>query len=109
MGVFFTSSQPVVLVIKTAIENALLVDPSKISTPAQEAAKRALDLTATVAPKFNPWRFVGAVLIAGALLYAAIWTAQHDLPDISKALMNSFAGFSGIVLGLLGGEAQTSA
>jgi hypothetical protein len=46
------------------------------------------------------------VLISGVLLWAAIWTAQHNLPDISKALMNSFAGFSGVVLGLLGGEAQ---
>jgi hypothetical protein len=39
---------------------------------------------------------------------AAIWTGRHDLPDISKGLMDAFSGYNGIIVGLLGGEAQKS-
>ncbi len=108
MGVFFTSAQPLMPAISAALESALSVNPHNIVSPSHEAAKRAVDLTATIAPKFNPWRFAAAVAISAALLWTAIWTAQNNLADISKALMNSFAGFSGVVLGLLGGEAQKS-
>ena len=106
MGIFFASHQPVVPEINSAIRVALQVEPKSIANVDQEAAQRTLELIRATAPQFSPLRFFGAVLIAGALLLAAIWTAQHNLPDISKTLMNSFAGFSGIVLGLLGGEAQ---
>ena len=106
MGIFFASHQPVVPEIRSAIRVALLVDPTNVPNVDQDAAQRTLDLVRATAPQFNPLRFLGAVLIAGALLGAAIWTAQHNLLEISKELMNSFAGFSGIVLGLLGGEAQ---
>jgi hypothetical protein len=61
-----------------------------------------------VSPAFNAWRLAGAAVASAALVWAAIWTGQHDLPDISKTLMTSFTAFSGIVLGLLGGEAQKS-
>ena len=106
MGIFFTSHQPVVPEIQNALSIALQVDPSSLSNVDQEAAQRTLTLIQATAPQFSPSRFFGAVVIAGALLGAGIWAAQHNLPDISKDLMNSFAGFSGIVLGLLGGEAQ---
>jgi hypothetical protein len=106
MGIFFTSHQPVVPELNDALRVALQVDPGSVTNVEQEAAKRALGIIQATAPRFNPARFAGALLIAGALLWGAIWAAQHNLPDISKALMNSFAGFGGIVLGLLGGEAQ---
>jgi hypothetical protein len=106
MGIFFASHQPVVAEINSAIRVALQVDPATLGNVDHEAAQRTLGLIRATAPQFNPLRFCGAVLIAGALLAGGIWTAQHNLPDISKDLMNSFAGFSGIVLGLLGGEAQ---
>jgi len=109
MGIFYTASQPVLPSIRTAIENALLVNPTTLANPGHEADHRTVQLAQTVAPKFNGFRFAAALLIAGGLLWGAIWTEQHALPDISKDLMNSFAGFSGIVLGLLGGEAQKSA
>jgi hypothetical protein len=107
MGIFFRSSRPVILAINEAIEDALRVDPATPGLDASvEASVRAVRLTQTVVQKFNWFSFVIALLISGALLWGAIWTAQNNLPDISKDLMNSFVGFSGIVLGLLGGEAQ---
>jgi hypothetical protein len=106
MGVFFTSHQPVVPEINSAIRVALQVDPATLQNVDHEAAERTLGLIRATAPQFNPLRFCGAVLIGCGLLVAAIWTAQHNLPDISKDLMHSFAGYSGIVVGLLGGEAQ---
>lgn len=108
MGVFFTSSLSTVPALTTAIKDALLVNPSAVPNPDDEAASRAAMLIRTATPTFNVWRFAGAVMIFAALLSVAIWTAQHDLTDISKMLMNSFVGSSGIALGLLGGEAQKS-
>lgn len=108
MGIFFASHQPVMQEINSAIRVALLADPGQIKNADEEASQRALDLVRATAAQFHPLRFVCALLISAALLGGAIWAAQHSLPDISKDLMNSFAGFSGIVLGLLGGEAQKS-
>lgn len=82
--------------------------PDAVIDPGLEASDRTVQLVQAVAPKFNALRFGGAVAISGALLWGAVWTGQHNLLDISKELMNSFAGFSGLVLGLLGGEAQKS-
>jgi len=106
MGIFFVSHQPVVPEISSAIRVALLVDPTTLTNVEHEAAQRTLGLIEATAPQFSPSRFCGALLIAGALLLGGMWTAKHNLPDISTDLMNSFAGFGGIVLGLLGGEAQ---
>jgi hypothetical protein len=106
MGIFFVSHQPVVPEINSAIRMALLADPTTLGNVEHEAAQRTLGLIQATAPQFSPSRFAGAFLISCVLLVAAIWAAKHNLPDISKDLMNSFAGFSGIVLGLLGGEAQ---
>jgi hypothetical protein len=108
MGIFFTSSKPAVPTTNTAFKEALLIDPKTITAIDQEAAHRTVQLSQALSPSFNAWRFGGAVVIAGALLLVAIWTGRHDLPDISKGLMDAFSGFSGIVLGLLGGEAQKS-
>jgi len=106
MGIFFVTHQPVVPEVQSTIRTALLADPSKLGDVDQEAAHRTLSLIQATAPQFRPSRFLGAVVISAALLLGAIWCANHNLPDISKNLMNSFSGFSGIVLGLLGGEAQ---
>lgn len=108
MAVFFTSRQSPLPTISTAIEECLLLDPKTLGNAQQEAARRTLKVSQELSPAFNPWRFAGAAVASAALLGAAIWTGQHDLPDISKTLMTSFTAFSGIVLGLLGGEAQKS-
>jgi len=108
MGLFFTSHQPVVPEIKSAIRLALQADPKSIGDVDQEAAKRTSGVIQATSLQFNFLRFLGALVIAGVLLWAAIWAGEHNLPDISKDLMYSFGAFSGIVLGLLGGEAQKS-
>ncbi|PYY05001.1 MAG: hypothetical protein DMG69_28275 [Acidobacteria bacterium] len=108
MGIFFTSSRSFLPTISAALENALSVNPATLANPGQEAAQRTVQVAQVVTPTFNVGRFVGALVISAILLWAAIWTGRHDLPDISKALMDSFSGYSGIVLGLLGGEAQKS-
>jgi hypothetical protein len=105
MGIFFVTHQPVVPEVQSTIRAALLTDPSTVEVDNQ-AAQMTLGLIQATAPQFSPARFIGAVVISGALLLGAIWAAKHNLPDISKGLMTSFSGFSGIVLGLLGGEAQ---
>ncbi len=106
MGIFFVSHQPVVAEINSAIRVALSTDSAGLGNVEQEAAKRTLELIRATSPQFRPSRFFGAVVIAGFLLVGGIWTAQHNLPDISRDLMDSFVGFSGIVIGLLAGEAQ---
>lgn len=106
MGIFFVSRSPAPVTITTALEGALLVDPQTLGDVKKEASHRSLQTLQSLSPSFDPWRFGGAILIAIVLLLAAIWTGQHNLPTISNALMNSFASFSGLVLGLLGGEAQ---
>jgi hypothetical protein len=108
VGIFFTSPQPTSPTIMAAFEEALLVDPKTLHDVKKDAAHRTMRLAQDTSPSFKPWRFGGAVLIAVALLLGAIWTGQHNLPDISKVLTDSFSGFSGLVLGLLGGEAQRS-
>lgn len=108
MGVFFVSRRPVVPEIHDGIRAALLVDPSIIPNAEEEAAQRTLDVVRATAAQFQPARFFIALLIAGGLLVGAIWAQQHSMSNISEQLMNSFAGYSGIVLGLLGGEAQKS-
>ena len=109
MGIFFTPRQAVLPTISSAIREALMVDPTNIDID-KVAAHKTIQLSQALAlsSAFNVWRFVGAIVIACVLLSGAIWTGQHNLADISKELMNSFSGFSGIILGLLGGEAQKS-
>ena len=110
MGIFFTSTQPVLPIISAAFQDALLKDPKTITRAVcrKRLPHRTIQLSQALSPAFNEWRFGGAVVIAGVLLFGAVYTGQHNLPDISKDLMNSFSGFSGLVLGLLGGEAQKS-
>ncbi len=107
MGIFFSSPQRVVPAIQAAIHNALTIDPKTLINPEHEAAARTLQLTQVTTPQFHAGRFFVALAIAVALLVTAIYV-DHDHPDISKELMGAFSGYSGIVLGLLGGEAQKS-
>ena len=111
MGIFFTSSKPVLPEIRDSIEDALLVNPQTLGTlplgtSQQEAAKRSIQLYKSVSPQLNWKRVLVAAVIAVALLIAAIWTAKDGLPDISKDLMTSFQAYSGLIVGWLGGEAQ---
>jgi hypothetical protein len=106
MGIFYTKPQRVLPVVTNAIEDALKVDPKTLANPGQEAAQRAQQVDQAVSPQVNWVRLTVAAVISLALLAGAIWTAYANLSDISKSLMSSFTAFSGIILGLLGGEAQ---
>src|SRR5689334_23119246 len=110
MGIFFTVKKPVAPAVKDALNSALIQDPKSLAhSPDAEAAERAHELVKTTTPEFNLRNFVLAVIISGVLLGLAIWLDNDAHKDISKALMTSFQSFSGIVVGLLGGEAQKSA
>ncbi len=108
MSIFFTSRQLILPAISAAFEEALCVDPKTLTDLKKDAALRTIQLCHDTAREFNGWRFFGAIVIALVLLLGAVWTGKHNLSDISKTLMDCFSGFSGLVLGLLGGEAQTS-
>ena len=104
MGIFFGSAKPTRPVFVTGMR----VDSNAVREPNPEALQGVLGVAehdANPDPPFYAWRFLGAVVIALVVVLAAIWTAQHNLSDISKGLMDSFAGFSGLVAGLLAGEA----
>jgi hypothetical protein len=108
MGVFFTSHEAVLPTINTALKEALLVEPATVADIDKDTSHRTMKVYKSISPTFNAWRFWGAAAIAGVLLGVAIWTELHNLADISKDLMQAFTGFMGVVLGLLGGEAQKS-
>jgi len=108
MGIFFTSHEAVLPTINTMLKEALMVDPATVADFDKDSLVKTMKVYKSISPTFNAWRFWGAAAIAGVLLGVAIWTGQHNLADISKDLMNSFSGFIGVVLGLLGGEAQKS-
>ena len=109
MGVFFTSPRPIAPAIQNALESALTEDPRTLAAPIKtEAAARAHTLAQETTPQFNLRNFVGALIISAILLWIAI-AIDESPKEISKVLMTSFTSFSGIVLGLLGGEAQKSA
>lgn len=106
MGIFYTTQRRAIPEIRKAMADALRTDPTKVSDIGQAATDRTAQLQESVSPTFNVFRFVAAAIIAIVLLATAIWTAKDGLNDISSHLMTSFTAYSGIVLGLLGGEAQ---
>jgi len=108
MGIFYTSSKPVLPEVTRMFEDALRVNYQTLVNPQHEAAHRAVQLDQSVSPQFNWKRFLVAAVIAVALLVAAVWTAKNGLSDISKNLMTSFEAYSGLIAGWLGGESQKS-
>ena len=108
MGIFFTSPQPIVPTVHTALKEALAFDPKAFTNVEldKEASDRTVKLQKAVAPQFCARNFIAALVLSAILLGLAIWTADHNLPDISKSLMTSFQAYNGLIVGLLGGEAQ---
>ena len=108
MGIFFTYPRPNQNILTEASKKSPPGDPTSQFKTDQRVPHNSMQLSHFLEPTLNRGRFVGALTIATVLLLGAIWTGQHNLPDISNKLMDSFSGFSGIVLGLLGGEVQKS-
>jgi hypothetical protein len=107
MAIFLETKNMRPLMTK-ALTDALAINPANISDVQGKAASLSENvlqsLTASVA-----WpRVLVAILIGFLLLVAAIYTGKANLPDISKGLMTSFQSFSGLVVGLLGGEIAAS-
>jgi hypothetical protein len=106
---FFVTSANLAPAITNALRSALEVDPAHLPDPQGEAASRATNVVQQLTTQIAWPRLIVAVIIAFFLLGLAIWTAtQANMADISKGLMTSFQSFSGLVVGLLGGEVATS-
>jgi uncharacterized membrane protein len=97
--------------LEDAIRDAL-VQPQSVDllTAHTDAAARSAAATRQIPDEgsFHAWRLVGAVVIFGAIIGAAIGTDAAGLPDSSKALYGFAASIFGVVVGLLGGEKTSS-
>ena len=107
MGIFLKSSN-LSPVIKDALASALRVNPVQLADVQGEAANRTTSAIQQLTMEVAWPRLLLAVVFALALLGLAIWTAKANLLDISKELMTSFQAYSGLVVGLLGGEVAAS-
>jgi hypothetical protein len=103
MGIFYSAAVHPAVAIQQGISAA--------AAPGGAANAGVLIKQATddIKSKLDVTRVAVAGAIALLLLAAAIWTKYLGYEDISKTLMTSFTGFSGIVLGALGGEASKAA
>jgi len=107
VGIFFTTPEAIQPAVHESIMSALSFDPKSPGADlVKEAAQRTLKLNKAVAPKFNSGRFIAAVVLGAIFLLLAMYTSKHDMTDISKTLMTCFTSYNGIIVGLLGGEAQ---
>lgn len=104
----FVRSDNLTPVITNALRSALSLNPATIADTQGEADSRAAKVVQQLTTEIAWPRLLIAVGIAFLLLGVAIWTAQANMPDISKGLMTSFQSFSGLVVGILGGEVATS-
>jgi uncharacterized membrane protein YgcG len=107
MGIFVTSAN-LLPVIQNALTSALAQNPSQIPNVQQEASNRATGAIQQLTMQIAWPRLLVAAVIAAMLLAGAIWAAKTNLTNISTELMTSFQSFSGIVVGLLGGEVAAS-
>lgn len=99
----FVKSQNLTSLLAPAIAHALKEVPDHIGDPQIEATKRSMQVVGQLTTEIEWPRLLIAVAIAFVLLGLAIWTAKTN-PNISTSLMTSFQSFSGLVVGLLGGE-----
>lgn len=105
MGIFVKSANLRPL-LTSALADALRLN--NVANVQEEAETLSADISEALTAEIAWPRFLVAVLIAFLLLAGAIYTAKTDLPDISKGLMTSFQSFSGLIVGLLGGEVASS-
>ena len=104
MGVFFERTAISQLDVKEAIKNALQTEPATVQDPEAEAKQKAAEVAPAGYGKFNTGRFIGALVIFGAMVAAAIVTDGTGLDDSSKALWGFAATIFGVVVGFLAGE-----
>lgn len=107
MAIFY-ESKPITVAAEPALEDALTTDPATISQPSVTAANKANEIARSVKGKFSWKRLVGAIVLLGALLVPAIYTAHDEaLVDLYKVLLHSFELVLGGVIALLLGESTS--
>lgn len=101
MGLFIKSkpTEP----LRLAFEEALNINPQKISNLQQLANQKAEEVS--VSWEFNWVRLGIAFLVLIFIAVAGIYTSVQDLQDWSKMFLHSFEIILGLLVGLLGGEA----
>jgi hypothetical protein len=104
----FVESRSSAPAIREALADALRANPAQFADLQKEAADRTAQVLDRQTTRIAWTRLSLAVVFALALLGLAVWTAKENLPDISKGLMTSFQSFSGLVVGLLSGEATAA-
>lgn len=92
--------------LTNALSDALRLND--VANVQAEAEARTENVVEALTTDIDWRRFLLTVLIAFLLLAGAIYTAKAGLADISKGLMTSFQSFSGLIVGLLGGEIAAS-
>jgi hypothetical protein len=106
MGVFFEprSAEPK---IREAILESVRAAPGNEEAAQGVAAQKASEAaTAIRADKeFKTGRFVGALIIFGAIAAVAWYAEIRDLETATEALWGIATTASGVVLGFVGGEA----
>ncbi len=105
MGLFF---QPAASIdrseVRGAISAALKRDPSTVADADAEATRKTDEIAPAGYAKFNTGRFIGAMVIFGAIVGCAIGTEAAGLADSEKALWGLAGTIFGVVVGFLGGE-----
>ena len=94
---------------RAVIADALQTDPKAVQNVDAEAKKRAKELAPAGYAKFNAGRFVGAIVVFGVIVAAAIVCEATDLDKSSDALWALAATVFGVVVGFLGGEKSAPA
>ena len=105
MAIFFDQS-PTKPAIRTAIKEALALDPNSLENLDLEADSRTSAVLddKPAAPLFRTDRFLVALGIFLAILAAAIVADATNLDDSSKALYGFATTIFGLVVGLISGE-----
>ena len=104
MGVFYDRVPTGGKTVKQAVAEALQTQPP----PADEIDETAEEKAAEVAPpgyaKFNVGRFVGALVLWGLIVAAAIGAEERGLERAIDGLWAAAAIVFGVVVGFLAGE-----
>ena len=106
MAIFYTSRVSLAQAASSAIEEALATEPPAIVDQKTAATTKGSEVARQSAGQLSWIRLGVAILILGAILIAAIYTAFYPQLEALYALMlHSFELILGAVIGLLTGEA----
>jgi hypothetical protein len=90
--------------IHNSLKDALSTNPAALTDLPSEAVDRTSKVVEELSVEIQWDRLIMAIVIWLVLLVVVNITALYNLADISKGLMTSFQSFSGLLVGLIGGE-----